>query len=129
MLAVGALAALLPDVDHPHGTVRQRLGCLGDLMFFWLPHRGLTHTMVVAMLFAGLTIQLLPAPLGMAAAIGYGSHLLLDAMTPAGVPLLWPGFHVMCRAPVRIRTGGWLEGIFAAVCGCGLLWVLSGLLP
>lgn len=61
-------------------------------------HRSLTHSvvlaggLVVALAFffsAGAGVLMSAAILGLA--LGYLSHLALDAMTTASVPLLWPG--------------------------------------
>lgn len=58
-------------------------------------HRGLTHTgaaAVVVGLACGWLADFLGAPwqLGVAVFLGWMSHLLSDACTRAGVPLLWP---------------------------------------
>jgi inner membrane protein len=81
----------LPDVDHRLPGVA---------------HRGPTHTLVFALLVgaagAGVGLALAPAlggdrPTLVAVGFGFGigtlgilSHLLADALTPAGVPVLWP---------------------------------------
>ncbi|MFA9515973.1 metal-dependent hydrolase [Halopenitus sp. H-Gu1] len=81
---------MLPDVDHKLPIV---------------PHRGPTHSLVFAVLIGGVgaaTGTLAASEFGMTAAISLGAfgfllglatvlaHLLADALTPAGVPLLWP---------------------------------------
>jgi inner membrane protein len=89
----GVLAlARVPDYDH-----RVPL----------LSHRGPTHTLLFLVVVAGALAAagwLLGAQVGVASdrrlaiaalgalagAVGIGSHLLADALTPAGVPLLWP---------------------------------------
>jgi inner membrane protein len=55
-----------------------------------------------------------------ALAFGWASHLLLDALTPAGVPLLWP-LPARVRLPPGITTGGLLEQVVVAL---GLLLCL-----
>lgn len=70
-------------------------------------HRGLTHTGAAALLAGvacGWLADFLGAPwqIGVAVFLGWMSHLLSDACTRAGVPLLWP-------LPVRgwrIRAAG-----------------------
>jgi inner membrane protein len=75
-----------------------------DLLVSFVQHRGATHTLaflaVVAAalgwlghVFAGQfgTASTRTAGLGVAVAgVAVGSHLLADALTPSGVPLLWP---------------------------------------
>lgn len=90
---IGVIAiSTLPDVDHRLPFVR---------------HRSLTHTipflLAVSSALAGLGWWLagtgsgLPGGRVAVAAFGFGvgvlgigSHLLADAITPMGVPLLWP---------------------------------------
>jgi membrane-bound metal-dependent hydrolase YbcI (DUF457 family) len=85
-------------------------------------HRGWTHAPPVA---AGIAVaagvlgpSLFPALPGVGAAfgLGYTSHLVADALTIRGIPLLWPGrrqpsLHLLPR-PLRIRTGSAGEAIF-----------------
>lgn len=86
-VAVGAAATLtakLPDIDRVVNDGPN--------------HRSLTHSVVLA---GGLVVALVfvlsqgAGALGSAVlfglAAGYLSHLALDAMTAASVPLLWPG--------------------------------------
>jgi membrane-bound metal-dependent hydrolase YbcI (DUF457 family) len=85
-------------------------------------HRGWTHAPPVAAaiaLAAGiLGPSLFPALPGVGAAFGLGyiSHLVADAMTIRGIPLLWPGqqqpsLHLLPRR-LRVRTGSAGEAIF-----------------
>jgi inner membrane protein len=88
--AVMCWFTMLPDVDHRLPIV---------------PHRGPTHSLVFALLAGGVGAAagtIAASQLGVAAAVGLGAfgfvlgfatvlaHLLADAMTPAGVPFLWP---------------------------------------
>lgn len=75
-----------------------------DLQVPFLEHRGATHTLAflvlvaatlgwVGHLFAGEfgTAPTRTTALGVVVAgVAVGSHLLTDALTPSGVPLLWP---------------------------------------
>lgn len=75
-----------------------------DLHVPWVPHRGPTHSILFLLLFAGALggaafavaehYGLDPYPIvHLAVVVGtvaVGSHLLADAITPYGVPLLWP---------------------------------------
>src|SRR5712692_3655558 len=114
------LGALLPDIDHPNGTIRQ----LAELPDFLarpvaeiIPHRGPTHTIWGAIGFSILTIGLLlgsgifaATVTGLALFLGYVSHLVLDSLNPTGVDWLkpWEGVHLGWE----IRTGSTGERYF-----------------
>ena len=93
---VGALAGLLPDVDHPHAAV-------GRLLPRWWHrltpgHRGPTHSLVwclglaAAAYAANSVANGEPAGplLALAVLAGSLSHVLADGLTVVGVPLWWP---------------------------------------
>ena len=101
--AAAALAGVLPDID-------MRIG---------IKHRGLTHSLIALALIVLLAAQLAPE-LATAAAIGYGSHLALDMLTPWGIPLLYPLNTKRLRL-AKFPTGGALDFFLAA--GAGLLIV------
>ncbi|MBN1284539.1 MAG: metal-dependent hydrolase [Anaerolineae bacterium] len=63
------------------------------------------------------------APYGRAAALGVVAHLLADALTITGVPLLWPLVKRRVGLPI-MRTGGRLErAIIPALVGLAI-WKL-----
>ena len=103
--ALGALAALLPDVDEPGSTVNRRLPVIGPALGRSLRHRTVTHSLAA---LAGLTplahLLLVHAAWTWLAvgAAGYGSHLFCDLLTPAGIDLFWP-------AGGRVRLGGYVR--------------------
>jgi inner membrane protein len=124
----GAAAGLLPDVDHPRSTVRNKLGVPGHVAFFWLPHRGLTHTTLAVALVLFLSLLLLPMAWGGAVIAGYALHLLADGLTPAGVPLLYPFWRANVRllpSWLCIRTGGWQEWLFSLALAAGAFYVMT----
>ncbi|MBO9362107.1 MAG: metal-dependent hydrolase [Thermoflexus sp.] len=157
--ALGAFASAVPDVDLDAGSVgrgAQTLGALaaaggalggyllrssevsavglGAGFLLWmlvrLPHRGPTHSLAMACLWSLLGALLLRDPgLAGAWAAGYLSHLLLDALTPRGIPWLWPFSRQRLRL-ARWRTGSlWDRGILwlSGLAGLGLLsWRLLG---
>lgn len=117
-LAFG-VAGFAPDLD---GAVKW-LAELHDGLYF-MQHRGVSHSLVGAPLFAlafagGLSLlarrfrrlDLFLWRPGFLAAVVLGSwtHLVLDAVTLAGVPLLWP-----------FAFGRWTLGIFSWL----LIWML-----
>ncbi len=89
-LAAAALGALLPDIDHPRSWAGRRLRAISVPLSLLVGHRGVTHSLLAV---AGALAVLALLGTGFATApvaVGYLSHLAADALTPSGVPLLWP---------------------------------------
>ena len=141
-LCAGAaiLGALLPDIDGQDSTIRGELGlaggCLAGLLrLLRVKHRGLTHFgltgLLVCLAGAWLGQQSGYPDLGLALGLGYLSHLLADALTLSGAPLLWPlpgRIHLLPR-PFRVRTGGPSERLIFLLVGAALLCLLPALIP
>jgi inner membrane protein len=96
-----------------------------------MTHYGITAvTVTVAGWLAGWYLGY--SDVGLSFGLGYLSHVALaDALTIAGVPLLWPWrkkFHLLPR-PLRIRTGGLVEQLIGLVLVCLLVawlpWLLA----
>lgn len=97
---VFGLAGLAPDIDSAFAWLRHHDG------WYWLQHRGITHTVLFAPLTGLLGLVLLhglaarwPARFGRyrfrlvfvpVAILGAWSHLALDTVTYTGIPWLWP---------------------------------------
>lgn len=86
-LALGGIGALLPDLDHPRSALGRMMPGSG-VLYWTVGHRTVTHSALALALVWGLTMSL-PAPVHVGLAVGFASHLLLDAVS-GGVPLLWP---------------------------------------
>lgn len=127
LMAVGLVLAMLPDLD----VVGFRLGvAYGDQ----LGHRGASHSLLVAVLFAGLPVVLLrPANRLIAFAfltLSMASHGLLDMLTNGGmgVALFWPfevERHFFAVTPVKVSPIG--AGFFSdrglAVMASEVQWI------
>lgn len=101
-----ALSSIDPPLVLPCGLGTLALARLPDYdrNVPLVTHRGVTHTLlflaivVVAVAIAGVLVADRSGSVGprivaigpIAATVAVGSHLLADALTPAGVPLLWP---------------------------------------
>lgn len=99
--AVFGIAGFAPDLDGLVDPLSERFDAL-----WWLQHRGVSHTLVGAPLFAlalagalALLARRWPRRFGLFAwrpglllfaIAGSWTHLVLDGVTLAGVPLLWP---------------------------------------
>lgn len=112
LAVVGALTALVPDLDHPNGVLRQNAKLVGWVLFGWLKHRGFTHTLWVwgGFILAGWLYHF-PGPVLATIAGAYGSHLIGDVITRGGLPLLYPFSIRRFHLPPNILTGGWLENM------------------
>lgn len=113
-LAFG-LGGFAPDLDGGLRWLVERVDAL-----WWMQHRGVSHTLVgapvFALFFAGvlallarrfprrLALVAWRPGLALAAVLGSMTHLLLDILTYAGVPLLWP----FAEGRVSLRVYGWL---------------------
>ncbi len=94
-VAAGGVGGLLPDLDHQKSTITKKLGILGFCCSRLFRHRGVLHapafylaaTAILA-LFVGEAGYLQPLLSGLL--VGELSHLLLDTLTPKGIPLFWP---------------------------------------
>lgn len=123
-LTAAALGALLPDIDHPGSWAGRKLRFISIPLSMVVGHRGVTHS---ALAVIGCLAVLIAMGLGWTAApiaVGYLSHLAADALTPSGVPLLWPNrqrFSLnLCKTgsvveillvAALVAAGGWAAGV------------------
>jgi inner membrane protein len=133
--AVGTMAAaiggLLPDIDHPKSALGRRIPFISIPLSYLVGHRGVTHSLmaVVVMLIllpiAAFTMDTRIALLVAPVCLGYLSHIAGDAMTPSGVPLLWPNRK---RYTLNLfKTTSLLESVFVGVFTIGV--VVLGEIP
>ena len=125
---VAALGSLLPDLDARESRLKHLTLGTGIAPFALpsmalhrlLGHRGLMHSalgLVVMCVTLSLPLALLLRELApLALALGYGSHLFLDAATRAGIPLWYPAKQRVHLLPpkLRITTGTAPEDIVLA---------------
>jgi len=79
------LGAFLPDIDSAASFIGKRLKIVG-----WLfSHRGIFHSLLMLIPLT-LMIAVFNFLAGVAFAIGYGSHLLIDMLNLSGVRLFYP---------------------------------------
>ena len=98
LAACGAFGSCLPDLDAANSKIRslkiggvQPFRAVGAVAHWAFGHRGLMHSPLALLGLAFGLRQLLCPWVGPACCaalwLGYGSHLLLDAITPSGIPL------------------------------------------
>jgi inner membrane protein len=137
-VAVVALAALAPDLDHAGSTLARVAGPVSRVpargLARLLKHRGPLHSPLAA-LAAGVLAALLGVHLGVTGLgqlvdYGWAAHVLADALTDRGVPLLWPVWRRRVRLPWGLgpATGGTGEAavVVVALLACGG-WIALGL--
>jgi len=113
--ALGAAAALLPDLDIESSMVSNSLGPVTRLVSRGVAavsggHREGTHSLLALVLVAFLAGDpMVPSPYARAVVVGYAAHLLGDFLTGNGIPLLWPLVRHRQGLPILGHTGGWRE--------------------
>jgi membrane-bound metal-dependent hydrolase YbcI (DUF457 family) len=124
------------------GEIISRLvEALACLIQRWTTHRGLTHSLVVAIyiVVAAISLSILLTPTrnlwwGLAWSAGWSSHLLADALTLSGLKLLQPWSqrrYWLAPRMLRFRVGTWpdsLLGAVAPVAGLLIFLLAHGLL-
>jgi inner membrane protein len=131
VVAFVLLGALVPDVDTPTSPIGRCCRPMAGWLERRVGHRTLTHSLL------GLALSTLPVlPLAwleprwpLAFALGYLSHLLVDAANPPGVPLLYPSpvrAVFPGREALRPAEGSRGEAVLCAgfLLGLGVLWPL-----
>ena len=127
-LACAGIGALLPDIDTKQSKISHRYKLVSFFSRLFFTHRGFTHS-ALCMGLLGLVLWatqgFIPNGYGnvlfWGIMIGYGSHLILDAFNPMGVPLLYP-----CKIRFtfgKVRTGGLAEILVTLlmICICAYL--------
>lgn len=91
VLATG-MGSLLPDIDTATSKLGQKTAPVSWVIRILFGHRQMFHSATFWAFPILALLHLFPgaSTLVIAGAIGIIAHLLLDALNPAGVPLLWP---------------------------------------
>jgi len=125
-LVIGALAALMPDIDHPGSIIGSRMRPISVLLEFFAGHRTITHTVwfclavgllagfvgrMVAITFRGLNFS--PLLVAVIALLGSITHLALDALTLSGIKPFAP----VCNTTIHghVRTGNFIAELSITV--------------
>lgn len=87
-----ALGGLLPDIDHPESVIGRRVRIISVPLASIFGHRGFTHSLLAVALIGAIAVHLTlqGQSLLLPICVGYLSHLLGDALSASGVPLLHP---------------------------------------
>lgn len=89
LIGASAFGALLPDIDHPKSFLGSKVYIIPDLLYSFVGHRTLTHSLLFAFIIGAIGLYL-NTWIGIGVFIGIISHILLDMLTPSGVSFLYP---------------------------------------
>ena len=135
-VAAAALGSLLPDLDAAESKIKHLQ--IGGIKPFLLPsqlihrqtgHRSLLHSLMALVYVAllGIVIAACLEPIAAFALwLGYATHLMADACTRAGIPLLYPRqkrFHLLPKQ-LRIVTGSQAEDVIFALLSLSVIALL-----
>lgn len=101
------IGAILPDICHPKSTLGRRLPLISKSIHRVFGHRAITHSLLFIIGLAWVLNQLsfgFAADLQAGILAGVISHIILDAMTPRGVKLLYP-LQTSFQFPLNRYTG------------------------
>ncbi len=116
---VASFAALLPDIDTKNSLASKFFGWPTEFISWVIRktcggHRKITHSLlgeaiVLAFVWGAVAEWHLALWFGLAAAIGWTSHVVADMLTREGCPLLWPlskykfGVHLVTTGLEKVK--------------------------
>lgn len=115
-VVIAGLTAPLPDIDHPHAWVTQKVP-FGNVVGRFFAHRTFTHSLLMATFLAALLFVLqTPNWMALGVIVGWVSHPLIDLLNPMGVRLFYP-LEWWVKPPkfLSIDVNGIGEGVLFAV--------------
>jgi len=127
---VALVGSFLPDLDHPGSSI-SRLTLFKPVSYVaWksFGHRGALHSIVAASLVYVVAVYFLhDSAWARALAWGYLAHILADALTVQGVPLLWPFTNERFGMPSAVAAGSgcFLEFLYVvSIAVTAVLWAV-----
>jgi inner membrane protein len=97
------LGSLAPDIDSPTSFMGRKTKPVS----WFFKHRGPIHSFLAMMVFTAILLLITPNfYYALAFVLGYLSHLLMDSVTPTGIPFFWPSKK---RMRGKIRTAGLID--------------------
>ena len=107
------LGTLIPDIDSENSLINSKIPIIPRILAIFLKHRGIFHSIYLAILFSGLIWFFISKPYGFALFVGYSSHLMIDGFTRDGVNLLHPLSQLKIEGP--IETGKIVEHVILVI--------------
>ena len=111
---LSGIGSLLPDIDtrngvinkltHFHSSNKNKNNKDKSNNNNYLNHRGITHSLTIPLFIYLIYFAFLRNNLILPFVVGYISHLLLDMLTPMGVPLFMPFSKKRFKITSGIKT-------------------------
>jgi len=129
--AISTLGSLVPDIDHKNSKISNAAKPVGTVISTLFGHRGLFHFWLFYLGFGIAGIIAFPQYIIYICALvmGIGTHLLLDAQNPMGIPLFYPFSKKRIRM-LKIKTGSKAESLLTMGLGIAVfvgtyLWFVN----
>jgi Predicted membrane-bound metal-dependent hydrolases len=129
--AISTLGSLIPDIDHKNSKISNTAKPVGAVVNTIFGHRGLFHFWLfyLGLGVAGIIVYPQYITYICALVMGIGTHLLLDAQNPMGIPLFYP-FSKKRIHMLKIKTGSKTESLLAMGLGATIfvgtyLWLMN----
>jgi membrane-bound metal-dependent hydrolase YbcI (DUF457 family) len=124
LMAIGALAAQIPDIDSTESAIGAMIWPIANFLESRFSHRGLTHSLIFC---SGISIGVwlicqyyFNVEIAYAFVIGLFSSVIGDCFTKQGVQLFWP-IRTWCVVGLnpqkRMRSGSPVEYWIILICG------------
>lgn len=122
-MGASIIGSLFPDLDHRGSYISKKLKITSALFSNLFSHRGATHSPLIMLPFIALIYLVASLFITssyliwgmMAFYIGILSHILLDWLTKAGVPIAFP-ISKKKHSLLRLPSGGIMETIVFLSC-------------
>lgn len=88
-VALVVLGGMIPDIDKGSSKINNLLKITKPIAYV-VRHRGMFHSLFLAILISGIVYAFVNQIAGIALFIGYLGHLLIDGLNHAGVNLIHP---------------------------------------
>ncbi|MFH0868338.1 MAG: metal-dependent hydrolase [Candidatus Woesearchaeota archaeon] len=106
------LFSVFPDIDNTKSKIGKKNKLISGIINFIFGHRGLLHTIYVPLIMFFIFYNL-NKEIGIAVLVGYLTHLLMDAITRAGIKPFYPLINKKING--FFKTGSFIEKIFFLV--------------
>lgn len=107
-----ALFGLSLDIDDANSKIGKKLGVISKLLNFFFGHRDFFHSFLFIIPVYLILSIFTPNYVSLAFLLGTCSHLVMDALTPAGVAPFYPWKK---RVASFIKSGSWIEKVLFGV--------------
>lgn len=129
--ACSIIGSLFPDIDNTSSKIGQHTKPASYLIQLFIGHRTFFHAPVIYLIAAILITSAYPGTAIFCTAFlaGAASHLTLDSLNPAGIPLFWPlnkHFNI-----AKFQSGGIMDrclGLLLWIFVLFLLWKKASLI-